>query len=141
MAYADTDRMVEVFGLDEMLQLTDAETDALSETDAAKIRTALEDASALIDGYVRVRYSLPLNPPPALLVRVCCDIARFYLYRDKPTDTVKDAYRQWLDILKQISMGTYQLSNEAGQVPMSAGDVVLMGGEDRIYNHKNLTGF
>ena len=105
MAYADTDRMVEVFGLDEMLQLTDAETDALSETDAAKIRTALEDASALIDGYVRVRYSLPLNPPPALLVRVCCDIARFYLYRDKPTDTVKEAYRQWLDILKQISTG------------------------------------
>lgn len=30
MAYADTDRMVEVFGLDEMLQLTDAEPTGLS---------------------------------------------------------------------------------------------------------------
>ena len=55
MAYADTDRMVEVFGLDEMLQLTDAEQETLTETDAAKIRTALDDASALIDGFVRRR--------------------------------------------------------------------------------------
>lgn len=141
MAYADTDRMVEVFGLDEMLQLTDAEQETLTEPDAVKIRTALDDASALIDGFVRRRYSLPLNPTPALLVRVCCDIARFYLYRDRPTDTVKDAYRQGLDLLKQISAGTYQLSDQTGQEPQSAGEAVLIGAEGRIFNHAKLTGY
>ena len=131
MAYADTDRMVEVFGLDEMLQLTDTEQETLTEPDAAKIRTALDDASALIDGFVRRR----------LLVRVCCDIARFYLYRDRPTDTVKDAYRQGLDLLKQISAGTYQLSDQTGQEPQSAGEAVLIGAEGRIFNHAKLTGY
>ncbi|SDH91923.1 DUF1320 domain-containing protein, partial [Roseospirillum parvum] len=38
---------------------------------------ALADATALIDGYLRGRYALPLSPVPALVTALACDLARF----------------------------------------------------------------
>jgi phage gp36-like protein len=69
---------------------------------APRIETALADASALIDSYLRRRYLVPLAPVPREILRACCVLARFDLAQggDKtPTEEMRrerDAVLAWL---------------------------------------------
>ncbi|MBB4845026.1 phage gp36-like protein [Paucibacter oligotrophus] len=95
MNYATVQDMIDRFGELELIQLT-AGAGAVV-VDATKLERMLADAQAHIDGYVGLVYALPLlgcvkpaptpqQPtatelvPPPLLVRMACDVARYYLY-------------------------------------------------------------
>ena len=60
MIYAESADLVARFGQQEMVQLTDLTNYPASTIDAARVATAIDDASALIDGYVGQVYQLPL---------------------------------------------------------------------------------
>lgn len=79
MAYASIADMVLRFGEAEMIRATTpdgAEAVAIVEAPANK---ALEDASALIDTYLRKRYRVPLDLPTSEINRACCMLARYDL--------------------------------------------------------------
>ena len=46
------------------------------------VETALADAEELINSYVAVKYALPLSTVPAALKRICCDMARYFMYKE-----------------------------------------------------------
>ncbi|PKG72986.1 DUF1320 domain-containing protein, partial [Shewanella sp. GutCb] len=73
--YASSAQMVARFGEDELVSLTDRDGTAGAIV-ARVLDVALNDATALINGYLAGRYTLPLPTPPAMLERLCCDIAR-----------------------------------------------------------------
>ncbi|WP_435100827.1 gp436 family protein [Arhodomonas sp. AD133] len=77
MAYASVQDLIDRFGEDELIELTD--TERTGQVDQAQVETALEEASAEIDALIRRRYSVPVSPAPALLRRLCADIARYHL--------------------------------------------------------------
>lgn len=52
-----------------------------------------------------VRYTVPLPSVPAPLKVAVCDIARFRLYKDRPTDEVKYRYEQAVKWLKALARG------------------------------------
>jgi len=62
-----------------LVQLTDDEqTGTVS---LSRVMDAIADADALIDGYLRGRYSLPLAiPVPALVRKLSVDLAIYHLY-------------------------------------------------------------
>lgn len=106
---------------------------------ADAVATAINDAAALIDGFISARYSLPLASTPEIIIRISCVIARRYLYDDKPPETVIDDYSEALKSLADIKAGRLSLP-----------DVVLVTeetGEADYYNGKayftdaNLTGY
>lgn len=66
---------------------------------------AIGDACEAVDSYVAVRYSLPLAVVPISLKRACAVIARYYLYKDKPTDSVRRDYEDIIRWLEQIASG------------------------------------
>ena len=74
MGYATQQDLVERFGEEELIQLTDREHAQLIVADV--IDRALSDADAEIDSYLGVRYTLPLVSIPVLLVGVAANIAR-----------------------------------------------------------------
>lgn len=60
---------------DEINQVADRDGDGLA--DAAVVDSALADVSAEIDGYLAVRYQLPLGAPvPLILNRLACVLVR-----------------------------------------------------------------
>lgn len=65
----------------------------------------LQDATEEIDSYVAVKYSLPLPSIPSTLQRIACNIARYRLYFQQPTDEVENRYKAEIDYLKRIADG------------------------------------
>lgn len=69
------------------------------------VAEALQDAAEEIDSYVAVKYSLPLPSIPSTLQRIACNIARYRLYFQQPTDEVENRYKAEIDFLKRIADG------------------------------------
>ena len=57
MAYCTTDNLIDRYGADELLRLTDRDNNGFIDEQA--VSAAIEDASDLIDGYLGGRYTLP----------------------------------------------------------------------------------
>ena len=96
-------------------QFSDAEMTAVSDRtrtgneNMAVIAEAIQYADDLIDGYLRNRYTLPLVVVPNSLVGVACDIARYRLYHEQPTELIVQRYEMALVWLKDIARGMFSL--------------------------------
>ncbi len=107
MTYATLETMVERFGSDELTQRTDRA--GTGEMDAQVMDRALADADAEVNGYLAVRYALPLVGVPTALARVAADIARYRLYDDGVPETVRKRYEDAVALLKRIANGDVKL--------------------------------
>ena len=63
---------------------------------------AIQDATEEIDGYLAVRYPLPLPNVPNNLKRIACDIARYRLYTREPSEAVTKRYDDAIAFLKGV---------------------------------------
>lgn len=137
MTYATQQDMIERFGSQEIVQLTDrANTGSI---DATVLAQALADADAEIDGYLASRYVLPLNSVPPVLVRLACDIARYNLYDEHATDQVKERYQNARDFLTQIGTGKISLGVDANVTLASEGPQVSSPG--RVFTKDTLADY
>lgn len=110
--YATTQNMIERYGAEELIQLTDRVGVGL--IDEAVLAQALDDATAEIDSHLAFRYQLPLAVVPAALVRIACEIARYQLHADAPREAVKDRYDNALRFLRSVAKGEIRLVEPAG---------------------------
>lgn len=115
MSYAVLTDMEQRFGTAELIQQTDLTGGGV--IDAATVSRAIDDATALIDGYLAARYSLPLSVTPPLLVTLCCDLARYALYVDAAPEIVEKRRDQAVATLRDIAAGRVQL--DVGQADAS----------------------
>lgn len=116
------------FGQAELVQLA---PDGSGLIDEARVARAIGDASDTIDGYLRVRYVLPLTAVPPLLTSLCIALARHHLYQGgdrTPTDQVTAARDQVIAFLKDVAAGRAELGiDAAGAAPLEDGPAVLAG--------------
>ncbi|MEX5286986.1 gp436 family protein [Acinetobacter towneri] len=97
--YASREDLVARFGVHEIENLE------AMQTMSNAIENALQDAAEEIDSYVAVKYELPLPSIPSTLKRVACNIARYRLYFQKPTEEVDNRYKADIDFLKRVADG------------------------------------
>lgn len=132
MPYCTQSDLVTRFGQAELVQLTD--TTGSGQIDAAVVSQAIADAEAEIDAYLTARYSLPLASVPANLERLACDIARYRLYADRPTDLVDIRYRDAIRYLEQVGRGVIALAStpapDTGGAVMSSDTPVFSRSEE-----------
>lgn len=81
---------------------------------AARIALALQEADALIDGYLAKRgYALPLNPAHRLVAAWSRAIARYVLHKNRLVgdgkDPIERAYRDALKLLAEVAAGRFAL--------------------------------
>lgn len=106
------------------------------------VQRALQDADDTINGYISARYTLPIAPVPAVLARVACELARFYLYDDQVTDTIKERHAGNVKWLAEVSKGTVSLGADAAsgvQPVSSAGAELVTGG--KVWGRESSRGF
>lgn len=103
---------------------------------------ALQDADETINSYLSSRYVLPLSTVPAVLARVACEMARFYLYDDQVTDLIKDRHASNVKWLGEVAKGTVSLGVESvsGQQPTSSAAAELVS-SDAIWKRGNSGSF
>ncbi|QBH95467.1 DUF1320 domain-containing protein [Limnobaculum zhutongyuii] len=110
--YAQRQDMEDVFGLKEVITLTDRNRQG--EIDDVVLRKALARASSEIDSYIGSRYTLPLSADiiPEALVDRCCDITRFKLCGTSGvqlTEEIRARYEDAVRYLEQIASGKIKL--------------------------------
>lgn len=144
MSYCTQQNLIDRFGAAEIIQLTDRpdRADPLNagSIDVSVLNQAIADADAEINAHL-TSYPLPLSVVPANLVRIACDIARYYLYEDQMTDTVRQRYENALQYLQAVAAGKIPLPPDAfGTAPAATDDVDYTAAET-VFGAKNLTGF
>lgn len=109
-----------------LVRVADHDEDGVA--DDAVVTKGLDSASALIDGYISARYSLPLPTIPQFLRELCVDIAiyRMALTHGRRTEEMRQRYEDAILMLKDISTGKAGLglpsdSNSDGEPDSGAG--------------------
>lgn len=129
--YATKDDLIKRFGEREVVALAGNEEEVIDDT---VVETALADAEELINSYVAVKYALPLSTVPAALKRICCDMARYFMYKEVIPEELEKTYERNLTFLKDIAKGVVTLGDpETGQNPEQAGDVIFPAAPSAIF--------
>ncbi|HEY8136259.1 MAG TPA: DUF1320 domain-containing protein [Methylocystis sp.] len=119
--------------------------------DADRVAMALDNASALIDGYLAKRYSLPIDPSPVgarLLRNLCCDLAMGELATTPMTrnDIVIEAVKAARDFLAQLGQGKADIPQNpspdggaGGAVPaVISPNEAIVEANDRMFTRNRL---
>lgn len=138
MTYTTEQDMVDRFGQDELIQLTDrSNTGAI---DTTVLDDAIADAGNEIDSYLGGRYTLPLSTVPPVLNRVCAEIARYRLYTFEAPAEVANRYKANTQWLTQVANGVIQLGVDAvGAQPADA--VTPPNPPARVFTYDTLKDF
>lgn len=138
MGYCTQVDMVNRFGAEELIQLTDRTNAGVIDTTV--LDAAIADASAEMDGYLGGRYTLPLITVPVVLSRLCADMVRYYLYDDVPLDQVRQRYEDAIAFLRRVASGqvTLGLATDGKAATPSDGAEMQSGG--RVFSRDD-TGF
>lgn len=120
------------FGSTELAQLTDRVNGAV--IDAEVVGRAIVDAEAEIDGYLAARYQLPLASIPAVLARIAADIARYRLWADQASESVRKRYEDAVRDLKAISSGSMVIDGASPLAPSATAQTVKVRAPSRVFN-------
>lgn len=139
MPYATQSDLVSRFGETEIIQISDRANAGV--IDAAVVTDKLADADAEIDAYLARRYTLPFATVPTVLKRVACDVARYHLYDNRPTDDVRKRYEDAIKFLKGVGDGSISIGvDPIGQTP-TASDMPDYVAEAPVFNRHTLGDF
>lgn len=138
MPYTTLAELIERFGETTLKQLADRDGDDAIDTDV--IDRAISDAGAMIDGYLTVRYELPLASVPPLLSPLAADIVFYYLHPHGAPEEVRSRYRHAVQVLEGLAKGTVRL-DVAGAEPTAPGERPRVEGPDRLFSRDKLGGF
>jgi len=130
MTYCTKQNMIDRFTEDELIRLTDRPL-LLSINDAV-LNPAIADAEAEIDSYLS-RYPLPLATVPTVLIRLSCDIARYYLYDDQATEQVTRRYDAAVKFLLAVSKGQINLGTDANGTATASENFAQMQSEGHVF--------
>lgn len=105
MPYATVDDAKKLYGEDYVLVASDRDADGTE--DADPVARAFEDASSEIDSYLSQRYDVPVSPTPAILRRICVDIAVYQIGPEAGTLTEekRKRYEDAVRWLRDVSAG------------------------------------
>lgn len=106
---------------------------------ANAVAEAIADTTALIDGYVGSRYTLPLAEVPAIITRVARDLV-FYTLNIDPSDNVKARRDEAVSYLKDLAQGKVSLGITQETEPESL-DTAEIQNDGRVFSRANSRDF
>lgn len=138
MAYCTLNDLVKRFSESEINDLLDRNDDAIH--DAQTLDMTIADADSLIDGYLGVRYKVPIIPTPNIIKAFSCDITRFLLWDDHAPDEVRKRYDDVIARLKDYAKGLMVLPDVEVAPQNPSGGVDFIANE-RVFSQDTLRGF
>ena len=141
MPYASQAQLEDRYGTSMLIELTDRASPPADAIDVDVIDRALADADALIDGFLKGRYLLPLSSTPPLVVDLALAIAVYKLHRNVASDKVRRDYEDAMKVLRDIAAGTVRLDVDGAEPTASGASGVKTNDRDRPLTPDNLKGF
>lgn len=141
--YATVADMVGRFGRVEVTRLSQIEDRETTEIDLEKVARAIGDATAIVDGYLRGRYQVPVINPPADLIRATCILARYDLAksdRSDPTDQMQKDYDDVIRWLTDVQKGIVKLAAKTANEQINNSGVARFEDRSAIFTPQSLRG-
>jgi len=139
MSYCTKQDLIDRFGYDELINLTDRRNTGV--IDDTVLSQAIADASAEMDGYLASRYSLPLITVPQALKPLCCDIARYKLYDEQASEQVTKRFDAAIKFLFSVSKGEISLGVDSLGSKAISTDLAQMQSAGSVFSRKKSQGF
>lgn len=141
MAYCTLQELIDRYSRRMLVDASDRGDDATGEIDEALIDRAIADADAAIDGFLKVRYRLPLTSVPDLVRDLSLQIAIYKAHAHVVTDKIRDDYKYALKTLEQISQGTVRLDIEGAEPAASGASEVRTNQPERPMTAATMKGY
>lgn len=154
MPYATLQDLIDGYGADRILMLAQVAGPVENgqptvARDEAKITRAISGASAVIDGYLSIRYALPLPGTPDVLRDACVSIAVYRLASEPGSlaEDMRTRYEDAIAFLKDVAKGvagigvpTIAQSAAAGaaDAKLASPQAVLVDADPRLFSRKTL---
>lgn len=141
MAYGTLEQLTDRFGTRLLIDLTDRDETATGQIEVEVVDRALTDTDAVINGYLKDRYVLPLAETPALITDLALAIAIYKLHIYAPNEKIVADYKDALRALRDIATGIVKLSVAGAQVAETGGSGARITDRERPFTAQNLKGF
>lgn len=103
---------------------------------------AENDAASMIDGYMAVRYTLPLLSVPAIVTGWAADITRFKLWDQRAPEEVRKRYEDAIAQLRDLAAGRIDLPPGVDGSAVSTDPLYIDGySAERVFTMCSLSGF
>lgn len=115
MAYLTVAELCQRVGERPLAELSSRQVTHAAAIDSVVVQTAIDDATSLINSYLRSRYTLPLASPDSSLKRCCADLAVYnlqQLHRLGDNEDSEKRYARWLKWLQAIASGAALLGTQ-----------------------------
>lgn len=143
MPYISQAEYLARYGNAETIRITD-ETKS-GEVDSAKLSSAIDDASDIVDAYLGKRYALPLLETPALVKHATKALAREILHTARPLEAVTGEADRVRKQLELIAKGTMilplPLSGDPLEETGNSGSATSGDGSAPVFTDEALSGF
>lgn len=141
--YLTPTKMTELFGAQEMLELSQLYDPDATTPDDARIQANIDSAEAEINSYLTVRYELPFASVPLVLSEKAADIARYKLDSVRARDDVRLRYEDALRWLRLVCDGKINLGIDEGGEEVEADTAIAgkTGLRSQAFTDANLSGY
>lgn len=133
MSYASRQQMLERYGQDELVQLTDRDQPGTGAIVEAVLERALQVADGVVDGYVGTRYPVPLTLVPPVISTIAAALARWTLYGRVKPEAVESEFREAMRQLRDLADGRMTLGVPAGDEPRKPTADVQFNDTPRVF--------
>lgn len=113
MPYVTTQQLVDRFGVDELIQITNHTDPSATTVNETRVANAVADIDALVNASLAARYALPLTTVPLVLLNIAADLVRARLYGDRIPNHIGEREKAALKLLDKIAGGTLALGLDA----------------------------
>lgn len=141
MAYCTIEQITDRYGARFLIELSDRGEEAATEADAALFNRAIADADALIDGYLKGRYQLPLAAVPPLLADLSQRIAIYFAHANVASDKIRKDYEDALKVLDRIGSGMVKLDAGGVEPEGADGSGVRTNDRERPLTEETMRGY
>ena len=141
MSYTSLAKLTAKFGEHMLISLTDRGDVATDAIDTDVIDQALADADAMIDGYVGVRYALPMETTPPLIGSLALAITVYNLHVASPDPKIEEDYKAALRTVRDISGGGVRLPIAGADAPGTGSSGARLTDRERPLTQASMKGF
>lgn len=141
MPYCTLQELTDRYSERMLLDISDRGDAPAEEVDQTLVDRAIADADALIDGYLKVRYALPLASVPRLVKDLSLRISIYYAHAHVAAGKIKDDYEAALKTLREISAGTIRLDLDGAEPAASGASEVRTNNPERPLSTATMKGY
>ncbi|MFW6189040.1 MAG: gp436 family protein [Planctomycetota bacterium] len=137
MSYCSESDVEDRIGPDQMIALADHDGDGSA--DSAVVQQAIRSASAVVDGYLGVRFAVPVQAPgggtPEALRARAVNLAVYFLKlgRDSVTEEARAQYESDVEWLREVVAGRASLGVDPEPAEHSGAPAARWDGEPRLF--------